>query len=182
MPRTDNRARLHVDLLGNWRLYAGPGWPVWGWQMIGTVERGEGDVGALACSPAGAYCQVNAGSVRSLDQRKIVAALADSMTGKHYQWLSICPTGARHSDAGHAGAAQTATQGGSGVAHKKPVTPAQVAAAREKVGLTQAADAALIDRGDRVWRAYEAGSRELDPILWQVWRIRAGIDPPESIL
>lgn len=76
MPRTDNRARLTVDLRGNWRLYAGAGWPVWGWQMLGTVERGEGDVGALARSPAGAYCQVNAGAVRSLSQHKIEAAMA----------------------------------------------------------------------------------------------------------
>jgi hypothetical protein len=47
-----------------------------GWQMLGTVERGAGDVGALARSPHGIYCQVNAGVARSLDQRKVVAALA----------------------------------------------------------------------------------------------------------
>jgi len=77
MTRTDNRSRLHVARGGNWRLYAGPGWPLRDWQMIGTVTRGSGDVGALALSPAGVYCQVNAGAVRSLDQRKIIAALTD---------------------------------------------------------------------------------------------------------
>jgi hypothetical protein len=78
MPRTDNRARLHVDRTGNWRLYAGGGWPLRGWQMIGTVRRGDGDIGALALSPAGVYCQVNAGEVRGLEQRKIIAALTDT--------------------------------------------------------------------------------------------------------
>lgn len=75
MPRTDNRSRLHIDRVGNWRLYAGAGWPLPGWQMLGTVTRGGGDLGALGLSPAGVYCQVNEGAVRSLDQRKVIAAL-----------------------------------------------------------------------------------------------------------
>lgn len=78
MPHTDNRARLTVDANGPWRLYAGAGWPLAGWTMIGTVTRGIGDTGALGLSPAGVYCQINAGAVRSLDQRKIAAALDDS--------------------------------------------------------------------------------------------------------
>jgi predicted transcriptional regulator len=64
----------------------------------------------------------------------------------------------------------------------KSPTPAVIIATRESVGLTQEAAAALIDRSDRAWRAYEAGHRELDPILWQVWRIRAGLDKASEIL
>ena len=51
-----------------------------GWEMLGTVERGEGDVGALARSPQGIYQQANAGVCRSLDQRKVKAALAATET------------------------------------------------------------------------------------------------------
>lgn len=75
MAITDNRSRIKVNKQGNWKLYAGGGWPLRGWTMLGTVERGIGDVGALALSPAGHYCQINAGAVRSLDQRKVVTAL-----------------------------------------------------------------------------------------------------------
>ena len=75
MVHTDNRARITIDRNGPWRLYAGGGWPLRGWSMHGTVERGSGDVGALSLSPVGVYCQVNAGAVRSLDQRKVIAAL-----------------------------------------------------------------------------------------------------------
>lgn len=60
-------------------------------------------------------------------------------------------------------------------------TPAQIRAARESVSLSQTAAAALIGRSLRVWQAYEAGDRGIDPIIWQVWRIRAGLDAPASI-
>ena len=76
MTSTDNRSRLTINRNGAWKLYAGAGWPRAGWQMLGTVTRGIGDTGALAVSPAGVYCQVNAGAVRGLDQRKVVSALA----------------------------------------------------------------------------------------------------------
>ena len=69
---SDNRARLTVRLEAAWRLYTNP---VPGWEMLGTVERGTGDVGALARSPMGVYQQVNAGVCRSLDQRKVIAAI-----------------------------------------------------------------------------------------------------------
>jgi len=78
MPRTDNRSRLHIDCAGAWRLYAGAGWPLPGWQMIGTVRRGVSEIGALGLSPAGVYCQINAGAVRSLSQKKVIAALANA--------------------------------------------------------------------------------------------------------
>lgn len=75
MTSTDNRSRLTIDRNGAWKLYAGAGWPLPGWTMHGTVTRGIGDTGALGCSPAGVYCQVNAGAVRALDQRKVIAAM-----------------------------------------------------------------------------------------------------------
>lgn len=69
-----NRGRYMVQINGPWRLYTRicPS----GWQMIGTIQRGV-DIGALAISPAGIYAQLNAGVVRVLDQRKIMAAVAN---------------------------------------------------------------------------------------------------------
>ena len=54
--------------------------------------------------------------------------------------------------------------------------------ARHFVGLSQTAAAAVIGRSLRVWQAYEAGTRAIDPLLWRVWRIRVGLDAPESIM
>lgn len=42
--------------------------------MIGTVTDADG-TGALAVSPTGIYCRINAGAVRSLPQHKVRAAL-----------------------------------------------------------------------------------------------------------
>lgn len=61
-------------------------------------------------------------------------------------------------------------------------SPADIRAAREAVRLTQAQAAALIGRSLRVWQAYEGGARGLDPILWLVWRIRAGLLPAAAIV
>ena len=69
--------RLTIRLEAAWRLYTRA---LPGWEMLGTVERGEGDVGALARSPQGIYQQANAGVCRSLDQRKVKAALAATET------------------------------------------------------------------------------------------------------
>ena len=70
---TDNRARLIVTPGGPWRLYQHTVPP--GMQMLGTVQRGM-EIGALARSPSGVLAQINAGSVRTLHQRKAAAALA----------------------------------------------------------------------------------------------------------
>lgn len=67
-----NRGRYTVIIDGPWRLYTTI--QPKGWVMIGTVQR-DMDIGALALSPAGLYAQINAGSVRALDQRKVKAAL-----------------------------------------------------------------------------------------------------------
>ncbi len=75
----DNRGRLTVDVNGNWRLYHPTALP--GWKMLGTITRGIGDTGALARNhKTGLYAQVNAGAIRSLDGRKIAAALG--ITGR----------------------------------------------------------------------------------------------------
>jgi hypothetical protein len=69
-----NRARLTITLGAAWRPYT-PALP--GWIMVGTVERGAGDVGALGLA-GGTYWQVNNGVARVLDQRKVLAALSSS--------------------------------------------------------------------------------------------------------
>jgi hypothetical protein len=69
---TDNRARLTVTLGGPWRLYQHATPP--GMQMLGIVQRGM-EIGALARTQTGLLVQVNAGAVRTLDQRKAQAAL-----------------------------------------------------------------------------------------------------------
>lgn len=67
-----NRGRYTAQVNGPWRLYTHVR-PA-GWKMIGTIQRGL-EIGALAKSPVGVYCQINAGAVRALDQRKVLAAL-----------------------------------------------------------------------------------------------------------
>lgn len=70
----DNRGRITVDSAGNWRLYCNtlPAGAV----PLGTVTRDGTDTGALVRYEAtGLYAQINAGAVRSLDGRKVAAAL-----------------------------------------------------------------------------------------------------------
>lgn len=70
----DNRGRLTIDSAGNWRLYSNtvPAGAV----PLGTVTRDGIDTGALVrYESTGLYAQVNAGAVRSLDGRKVAAAL-----------------------------------------------------------------------------------------------------------
>lgn len=64
----------------------------------------------------------------------------------------------------------------------KVPSPSAIRQARERAGLTQEAAARLIGRSKRVWAAYEAGERGLDPVLWQAWMIRAGLAEPRTIL
>ena len=69
-----NRGRLAVDTNGNWRLYTNaiPANST----PLGTVTRDESDTGALVRIEATSlYVQVNAGAIRSLDGRKVAAAL-----------------------------------------------------------------------------------------------------------
>ena len=67
-----NRGRYAVQLNGPWRLYQNTQLPHW--KMLGTIQRGM-EIGALALSASGIYAQINAGAVRPLDQRKVLASL-----------------------------------------------------------------------------------------------------------
>lgn len=72
---------ITIDLSGNWRLYTNT--IPRGSRALGTVARDGYDTGALVLIEAtGLYVQVNAGSVRSLDQRKVSEALAAERTGQ----------------------------------------------------------------------------------------------------
>ncbi len=67
------RARLSVTPGGGWRLYQHL--PPPGWDMLGTVQRGD-EIGALARAKAtGALVMMRAGAVSMLDQRKAQSAL-----------------------------------------------------------------------------------------------------------
>ena len=77
----NNRGRITVALGGAWRLYSNtiPS----GSRALGTITRDIGDTGALVQIEAtGLYVQVNAGSVRTLPQSKVAAALAEVRTGQ----------------------------------------------------------------------------------------------------
>lgn len=79
MSPSPNRARLSVDLGGKWRLYTST-IPA-GSRALGTIKRGV-ETGALVLIEAsGQYVQVNAGAIRSLDQRKVAAAVEAARSG-----------------------------------------------------------------------------------------------------
>lgn len=68
-----NRGRLTVTLGGPWRFYQHATLP--GWEMLGTVQRGD-EIGALARSTnTGTLGMMRAGAVSVIDQRKALAAL-----------------------------------------------------------------------------------------------------------
>ena len=70
----ENRGRLTVNTDGNWRIYTNT-LPA-NSTPLGTVTRDESDTGALVRIEAtGTYVQVNASVIRSLDGRKVAAAL-----------------------------------------------------------------------------------------------------------
>ena len=50
--------------------------------------------------------------------------------------------------------------------------PAEIRAAREAAGLTQAEAASLIYSTDRVWRYWEAGSHAMPAALWELFQIK----------
>ena len=64
--------------------------------------------------------------------------------------------------------------------HRSPAanpTPAEISAAREFIGLTQQEAADLLYLTLRAWQRYEAGERRMHPALWELFRIKAGLDP-----
>ena len=56
-------------------------------------------------------------------------------------------------------------------------SPAEVRAARESAGLTQAQAAALVHSGERNWRQWEAedvpSARRMHPGLWELFRLKS---------
>ena len=77
----DNRSRITIEQPGKPRLYQPYDLP--GWETVGTVTRGESDTGALVRNrETGNYSQVNAGVLRTLDQRKVLAALGQFSNAK----------------------------------------------------------------------------------------------------
>jgi len=52
---------------------------------------------------------------------------------------------------------------------------AEVRAARELAGLTQAQAAGLIYSTQRTWQDWEAGVARMHPGLWELFRIKVGI-------
>jgi len=69
-----NLAKLTITPGGPWRLYQHAVIP--GWEMLGTVQRGD-EIGALARIKAtGNLVMMRAGVVSTLNQRKAAAALA----------------------------------------------------------------------------------------------------------
>ncbi|CFU00838.1 Uncharacterised protein [Burkholderia pseudomallei] len=74
----NNSAKRITVTLKGWQQYLLPGdLRRTDFDWLGTVQRGSGEAGALGRIKAtGLLVQVNAGAVRSLDQRKAEAALA----------------------------------------------------------------------------------------------------------
>jgi hypothetical protein len=70
-----NRGRLVVSHDGNWRLYTNS-IPA-GCTVLGTVTRDEIETGALVKTEAGIYSMLNARVYKSLNQRKVLAALGE---------------------------------------------------------------------------------------------------------
>jgi len=69
-----HRGFVTVDPAGAASRYQGGAWP--GWQTMGTVSTEEGTGALVRNIHTGIYCQANAGGLRSLPQRKVLAALA----------------------------------------------------------------------------------------------------------
>ena len=53
-------------------------------------------------------------------------------------------------------------------------TPDQIRAARKATGDTQAAAAAVIYKQPLAWARYELGTREMDPALLELYRLKTG--------
>lgn len=75
-----HRAHVTVEPAGKAGLYQHQKLP--DWEALGTVTRGD-DTGALVRNVStGQYAMANAGAIRSLDQRKVRAALGVDERGR----------------------------------------------------------------------------------------------------
>lgn len=70
---SENRGRVAIDPNGNWQIYTQT--IPQGAEALGTVSRNNGDTGALVLLRSGQYVQINNGSMRTLNQRKVKAGL-----------------------------------------------------------------------------------------------------------
>lgn len=71
MSRT-HRSRIAVEIPGRPALYNPD--PLPGWDVIGTVTDAAGTGTLVRNQTTGVYCRANAGTLRSLPQRKVQAA------------------------------------------------------------------------------------------------------------
>lgn len=55
-------------------------------------------------------------------------------------------------------------------------TPEAIRAAREGLGLTQTQAGAVVYAGLRAWQEWEAGARRMHPAIWELFRIKTGLD------
>lgn len=67
------RSRLTVESPGVPGLYQLA--PLPGWDLIGVVTDADGSGALVRNQRTGVYCRANAGAIRSLPQRKVLAAL-----------------------------------------------------------------------------------------------------------
>lgn len=75
------RSRLTVDVPGAPGLYLLPAGMPPGWEVIGTATDADGTGALVRNTRTGIYCKANAGAIRSLPQRKVIAALAGAEDG-----------------------------------------------------------------------------------------------------
>lgn len=71
-----HRSRLSVDIPGRPTFYLLPAGMPPGWEVIGIVTDADGTGALVRNLNTGIYCKANAGAIRSLPQRKVIAALA----------------------------------------------------------------------------------------------------------
>jgi hypothetical protein len=72
---------LTVDVPGTPAIYLLPAGMPPGWEVIGTVTGADGPGALVRNTHTGVYCKANAGAIRSLPQRKVIAALAGAEDG-----------------------------------------------------------------------------------------------------
>lgn len=51
-------------------------------------------------------------------------------------------------------------------------TKEEIAAAREKAGMTQTEAAAVIFCSLNAWQQWEAGDRRMHPAFWELWKLK----------
>lgn len=71
-----HRSRVTVDVPGHPAIYLLVAGLPSGWNVVGTVTTADRTGALVRNQRTGAYCQAVDGSIRSLPQRKVEAALA----------------------------------------------------------------------------------------------------------